>query len=157
MKKILVLIFTVLVTFSCTELTDLNVNKKDPSAVPGESLFTGAQKNIVDLMNECNVNRNIWELIMQYWTEVTYTDESNYDLVTRSIPDNVWLIGYRDVLKDFNESAKIISKPTYTVDFQQKEQANKLAIIEIMTVYTWAHLVETFGIFLIYKPLILTT
>jgi hypothetical protein len=145
MKKILVLIFTVLVTFSCTELTDLNINKKDPSAVPGESLFTGAQKNIVDLMSTCNVNSNIWELIMQYWTEVTYLDESNYDLVTRSIPDNVWLVCYRDVLKDFKESARIIGEPTYTITLQQKEQTNKLAIIEIMSVYTWAELIETFG------------
>ena len=143
MKKKLVLILTVLVTFSCTELTDLNINKKDPLQVPGESLFTGAQKNIVDVMTDCNVNNNIWELIMQYWTEVTYTDESNYDLVTRTIPDGFWQVAYRDVLKDLDESAKIIEN---TDDILTNDlKTNKLAIIEIMSVYTWAILIETFG------------
>jgi hypothetical protein len=143
MKKIFVLIFSVLITFSCTDLTDMNKNIKDPSATPGESLFTGAQKNIVDIMTDVNVNNNIWELIMQYWTEVTYTDESNYDLVTRQIPDGFWQVCYRDVLKDLDEASKVIAN---TDDFQTNDlKTNKLAIIEIMNVYTWSILVETFG------------
>ncbi len=144
MKKVLYLI-PVLVAFSCTELTDLNKNTKDPASVPGETLFTGAQKNMVDQMSECNVNLNIWGLIMQYWTEVTYTDESNYDLTTRTIPDGHWQVCYRDVLRDLREAKMLIEEPTYVLTSDQIIQQNKLAIIEIFEIYTWAQMVETFG------------
>lgn len=145
MKKILALLLVLLIFTACNKLEDLNQNIKDPADVTGESLFTGAQKNLVDQVTGTNVNLNIYRLIMQYWTEVTYVDESNYDLVTRSIPDNHWDILYRDVLKDFDESAKIIGETTYGGDPSPKVKSNKLAIIEIMSVYTWSVLVETFG------------
>ena len=43
------------------------------------------------------------QLIVQYWQETTYTDESNYDLATRFINDAVWDALYRDVLRGFQE------------------------------------------------------
>ena len=81
MKKILALLLVLLMFTACKKLEDLNKNIKDPANVTGESLFTGAQKNLVDQVTGTNVNFNINRLIMQYWTEVTYVDESNYDLV----------------------------------------------------------------------------
>ena len=145
MKNIfLIAILTVLLTFSCTKLEDLNVNVKNPSQVPGETLFTSAQKQMVDQMCSTNVNFNIWKLIVQYWTEVTYTDERNYDLVTRTIPQGHWDEIYKDVLKDLKEADKII-RETEVFDEYEIQKTNKLAIIEIMNVYAWSILVETFG------------
>ncbi|MFH0895283.1 MAG: SusD/RagB family nutrient-binding outer membrane lipoprotein [Bacteroidota bacterium] len=145
MKKI-IMIFSAFILFSaCQKLEDLNENTKDPSSVTGESLFTGAQKNLFDQMVNTNVNNNIFRLFAQYWTETTYTDESKYDLVTRTIPDNHWSILYRDVLKDFKESAAVIEKTEYPTDPSPAVKKNKLAIIEVMSVYTWSVLVETFG------------
>ena len=145
MKKILAILCIILLFSGCKKLEDLNENTKDPTDVTGESLFTGAQKNLIDQMTSTNVNYNICRLIMQYWTEVTYVDESNYDLVTRSIPDQHWDVLYRDVLKDFKESARIINETTYGADPSPKVKTNRLAIVEIMTVYTWSVLVESFG------------
>ena len=146
MKKIILILLVLVAASSCRKLEDLNVNTKDPTAVPGESLFTGAQKALFDQMINTNVNTNIFRLIVQYWTECTYIDESNYDLATRSIPDNQWNILYRDVLKDFQESAKIVGETDYAMDGDNGEgKKNRLAIIEIMSVYTWSILVETFG------------
>jgi hypothetical protein len=145
MKKQIALIVSVLVLFSCTELEDFNKNIKDPSEVPGESLFTGAQKQLVDQMVSTNVNFNIFRLIMQNWTEVTYTDESNYDLVTRTIPEQHWEELYRDVLKDLDESAKIITAKELMPGEDPMVKANKLDLIEITNVYAWSILVETFG------------
>lgn len=145
MKKILAILCIIILFSGCKKLEDLNVNTKDPTNVTGESLFTGAQKNFVDQITGTNVNFNINRLIMQYWTEVTYVDESNYDLVTRTIPDNHWDILYRDVLKDLKESARIINETTYSTDPSPKVKSNKLAIIEIMNVYAYSILVETFG------------
>ena len=145
MRKIFALsTLIILLTFSCGKLEDLNKNVKNPSEVPGETLFTSAQKQMVDQMSSTNVNFNIWKLIMQYWTEVTYTDESNYDLVTRTIPQQQWDEIYKDVLRDLKEADKLIRETEVFTEYEIQKQ-NKLAIIEIMNVYAWSILVETFG------------
>ena len=110
----------------------------------GESLFTGAQKTLFEEMVNSNVNFNDWRLIMQYWCETTYFEESKYDLTTRGIPDNNWDRLYRDILKDFSESAKIISTTQYG-DPTPAYKKNRLLIVDIMTVYAYSVLVETFG------------
>jgi hypothetical protein len=145
MKKILAIIAIFSVLVSCGKLEDLNKNTKDPASVSGESLFTNAQKNLFDQIVNTNVNTNIFRLIVQYWTETTYTDESNYDLNTRTIPDNHWDIMYRDVLKNLNESSKVITNTEYLSTENPAIKKNKLAIVEIMTVYSYSVLVETFG------------
>jgi hypothetical protein len=146
MKKILALLFILLLFSACKKLEDLNENVKDPATVNGESLFTSAQKNLFDQMVSSNVNDNISRLIVQYWTETTYLDETRYNLTTRTIPDNHWDKLYRDVLKDLKESAKVITATDYhLVDPSPSVKTNKLAIIEIMSVYSWSVLVETFG------------
>jgi len=145
MKKILILIIAIVFASCSDNLENLNQNIKDPSAVPGESLFTGAQKNLVDQMVTPNVNLNNTKLWSQYWQEVTYTDESNYDQTGRSIPRRHWSVLYKDVLKDLDEASKVISNTTYLTVAENAAKPNKLAIIEILNVYTYSVLVETFG------------
>ena len=134
-----------LIVTACKKLEDLNKNIKDPTKVSGESLFTGAQLNLYDQMVTPNVNFNIFELISQYWTECTYTDESNYDLWDRTIPDNHWDVLYRDVLKDLDEAGKVIKATDYPTDPSPAVKQNRLAIVDVLTVYTYMVLVETFG------------
>jgi hypothetical protein len=145
MKKIIAILIIFIAFSSCKKLEDYNKNIKDPAAVAGESLFTNAQKNLFEEMVNSNVNFNDWRLIMQYWCETTYIDESNYDLDTRSIPDNHWDRLYRDVLKDLSESSKIIKATVLLPSEDPIVKANKLLIIDIMSVYTYSILVETFG------------
>jgi hypothetical protein len=90
---------------------------------------------------DANVNDNIFRLITQQWTETTYTDESNYDLNTRSVPDFWWNIIYRDCLRDFEEAKALI--PTDVTDAGQ--QKNELAITDMHEVYAFALLINTFG------------
>jgi len=143
MKKIILLI-TVFVAFSCTNnITDLNKDTKNATTVPAETLFSNAQKNLVDQMSSTNVNLNIFKMIAQYWTETTYTDEANYNIINRNIPQNIWRALYRNTIKDFNESAKILTAAGDNGFPAVK--ANKLAIIEIMRVYTMKRLVDVFG------------
>jgi len=146
MKKIILTLIAAVVAISCSDnLEDLNQNIKDPSTVSGESLFSGAQKSLTDQMVSLNVNTNNTKLWSQYLQETTYTDESNYDQITRSIPRNHWSAMYKDVLKDLNEATMIINETTYTTDELNALKPNKLAIIEILNVYAYANLVETFG------------
>ena len=47
MKKILI-ILSFFALIACENLEDLNKNTKDPAVVPGETLFTGAQRRMVN-------------------------------------------------------------------------------------------------------------
>lgn len=144
MKKLILILSAAIFAVSCSDnLEDLNQNIKDPSSVSGESLFAGAQKRLADQMTTPNVNLNNNRLWAQHWNETTYQDESNYDQVTRSIPDGHWRVMYRDVLKNLDEASKVITATEN--DLTNAQKANKLAIIEILSVYAWSNLVETYG------------
>lgn len=130
------------VLVSCEDLTELNDNPKRTDVAPAGSLFANAQKSLVDNLTTPNVNTNIFRMLAQQWTETTYTDEANYDLTTRNIPQNWWHALYRDVLQDLREARKIVESDD-NLDATVKQ--NQMAIIEIVEVYTWSILVDTFG------------
>jgi hypothetical protein len=143
MKKILIIALPLLMAVvSCKkDLSSLNVDTKNPTQVPASSLFSSAQKNLVDLVTNSNVNINIFRIISQYWTETTYTDEANYDLGTRGIPENFWARMYRDALMNFNETKKVVNA-------NEKDpglKANQLALADIMEIYGFYYLVTTYG------------
>jgi hypothetical protein len=143
MRKIISLAIVALILVSCSDnLTDLNKNPKSAQVVEGQTLFSNALKNMTNTMNSTSVNLNVFKLYAQYWNETTYLDEANYDLTGRAIPDNFWGSVYRDVLKDLDESAKLIAADgALTADIK----ANQLAIIEVWTVYSYSQLVVIFG------------
>lgn len=144
MKRLIIILLAVVLTASCTDnISSLNVNTKDPTEVSGESLFASSQKRLADLALTPNVNRNNGRLWVQHWQETTYLDESNYDQITRSIPDNHWTTIYRDILNNLKKASEIIEETDN--DLTNALKPNKLAIIEIHTIYCYANLVETFG------------
>jgi hypothetical protein len=142
MKKIILALVPVLFIMACTkDVTTLNVDPKRPLNVSSASLFTSAQHNLVNTVTSANVNLNVFRLIEQQWQETTYIDESQYDLQTRNIPDNLWNNFYRLVIKNFEESKRIM--PSDVTNPAQLK--NQLAILDIMEVYTWHYLVTTYG------------
>ena len=147
MKRILYFlpILLVLAVSSCTDkFEEFNTDTKNPATVPGESLFTNAQKELSDYVNNTNVNINIFKLMSQYWTETTYIDEANYDLVTRNISANIYSRMYLRVLEDLSVAYDLIDA-TEVLPAEEVQKNNKLQIIEIMTVYAYSHLVDVFG------------
>src|SRR6188472_3110926 len=145
-NKFLILGLMLAFITACSDLTDLNVDKKNPTTVPGELLFTSGEKNLVDQITATNVNYSAFRFFVQYWTETTYTEEANYDLHTRNCPQQHWDEIYRRSLANFKESAKFISAAELLPNHDDTVvRDNKLAIIEILTVYGYSVLVETFG------------
>lgn len=142
MKKYLLLLTTI-AFFSCSDFGDLNVDPKSATSVPPETLFANGTKNMVDLMTSTSVNRNIFRLFAQAWTETTYTDETNYDLITRDQPGWHFDVTYRDVLRDLQES-KIILNATDD-GTSAAVRSNQLASVTIMEVFAYHVLVDTFG------------
>ena len=72
----------------------------------------------------------------------TYQDETHYDFTTRAIPDAWWARFYRDVLIDLNQAKLLISANTSLGDAVQK---NQLAEIDLLQVYAFSVMVNTFG------------
>jgi Starch-binding associating with outer membrane len=143
MKKIIYALTVVaVVAAACSKhLEDLNIDTKNPSEAPSYAFFTNAQRTLSNTLTSSNVNLNIFRLIVQQWQETQYPEESQYDLGTRTIPDNVWDALFRDVIRDLREAKTLI--PEDVPDAGQ--QKNELAISEIMEIYTWYYLVTTFG------------
>jgi hypothetical protein len=145
MKKLLIL-FMVFVTFAaCSKLEDLNSNTKDFTTVPGEAAYNGATRALMNQMHTPNVNNNNTILWVQQWAETTYPDESRYDMVTRPVPANHMNTLYRSVLANYKEATKMISAKVTLSPTEENVKNNQLAIIEIMAVYTWSNIVETYG------------
>ena len=134
-----------LVIASCTKLEDLNKDTKNPTAVPGVTLFSNAQKNIADQIASTNVNLNVFKLFAQYWTETTYTDEANYDIINRTIADNAWLEWYRDVLMDLQEARLIIESTAYATTEEEMAAANQLLIADILECFVYERMVTLWG------------
>jgi len=142
MKKFLIIFLSSVILGSCTKnLTDKNIDPRNPSIVPSYSLFTNGQKQMVDLLATTDVNTNIYRMLAQQWTETTYTDESNYDIATRDIPTQWWNGFYRDVLKSYANSKTLIATD---VD-EAGQKTNELAIVDLMEVYSYFYLVTNFG------------
>jgi hypothetical protein len=145
MKKILIILMTFLVIASCTKLEDLNKDVKNPTEVPGVTLFSNAQNNLASQMASMNVNMNVFKLWAQYWTETTYTDEANYDIINRTIADNAWREWYRDVLMDLKQAGIVISATEYATADEEAAAANQLVIIDIMEIFVYERAVTLWG------------
>ena len=145
MKKIILTVFTLVALVSCQSdqaYEDLNKDPKNPTEVQADFLFNSATKSLFDQMTSTNVNTNVFRMLGQHWTETTYTDEANFDLNGRNITQNHWSELYRDVLLDLKTARENTNSD---VELTQAEKDSRNAQIEVLMVYTWAHLVETFG------------
>ncbi|GAA4317044.1 SusD/RagB family nutrient-binding outer membrane lipoprotein [Pontixanthobacter gangjinensis] len=144
MKKFL--LFSLMIGFtltSCTEdITDYNVDPKSPTQVTPDVTFTNAEKNLGDLMTEMSVGRNLMKVWTQHWTETTYNDEANYDIIGRDPSAGFWTRIYNNVLQDLKSSREAIAKDQFT---NEAVKANQLAIIDVIEVYAYQVLVDLNG------------
>jgi hypothetical protein len=151
--KYIVPFILIAVSFACTKSFEkFNTDVKSPATVKGEALFSKAELSLVDQISSTDVNLNVLKLYAQYWTETTYTDEANYDIVDRTISDNTFLeyfVGDASniggFLTDFKEAARLINTEQELTPDAGGVKQNKLAIIELLSVYAWQNLVDIFG------------
>ena len=137
------LFFGAMILNSCADFAEVNTNTKVNNSTTPDALFASATKNLIDLHTSTNQNFNPFRLWAQHWTETTYTDEANYNVVQRSIPDRWFNILYARVLENYETAKSIEAETNPTKD--EAMQANRLAILDIMEVYTYSTLVELFG------------
>lgn len=146
MKRLYILYFVLILFFAgCTDnFEDFNTDKKNPATVKANALFANAEKALVDQIQSTNVNYNIFKMVAQYWTETTYTDEANYLIVERNIPEQIYQEYYREALKDMESAAKLIPEET-DPSISAANKQNRQMIIEILEAYAYNRLVDIFG------------
>ena len=128
---------------ACTKnISRFNDETKKPANVPAGPLFSNAVKTLTDGLAQPSVNENIFRFTVKHWAMAVYQDEAQYDFTTRAIPQTWWTRMYRNVLVDLKESAKIV---TASSALTAGAKANQLAMIDIMQVYAYDILVNTFG------------
>jgi hypothetical protein len=144
MKKIIAIL--ILGSFlSCTDhFAELNTDKKSLATVPAESLFNKATERFYHIMNNQNVNTNVFRLYAQYLAQTSYPEESQYNMVTRNIPAGWYARLYRDGLSDIKEAKRLLVLESTNVA-TAPIQKNKLAIMSITEVQMYSTLVDLFG------------
>lgn len=145
MKKYLVTFIVAFLFISCSDdekYERLNQDPKNPTEVSEDFLFTSATVSLGDFLASPNVNINIFRFISQYLTATTYVDEPNYDLTNRNIPQSQWSEIYRDVLLDLDDAKDYINE---SENLTQGEKDARIGQIEVIQVYAWQVLVDTFG------------
>lgn len=143
MRKIIYIALPVLLLAACTKnISRFNDETKKPATVPGPTLFSNAVKNISDGLANASVNINVFRFTVKHWAMAVYQDEAQYDFTTRAIPQAWWTRMYRDVLNDLKESSRVIAADAL-LDPGVKQ--NQLAMIDIMQVYAYNILVNSFG------------
>src|SRR5690554_6069076 len=143
MKKIFLFILPAILLVSCVKsLDDYNIDQKNPGEVTAGSLFANSSKVISDVLTTPSVNTNVFRLWVQHWTTTTYTDEPRYDFVTRNIPQSFWTQLYREALMDLQSSRQTVEADEF---LDETIKANQIALTEIMSVYAWTVVVNTWG------------
>lgn len=135
--KNLNLIIVVLVLLNSCETVDFgdeNLNPNFPSTASTAALLTNAQRAIPSIVSEVNSN-----LMVQYISEITYTEDSRYEAFEWSY--DYWFSG---PLKDLQEIIDLnTDNPDKYINGGTTE--NQIAIAKILKVYYFAYLTDRWG------------
>lgn len=150
MKKFIAIISAFVLLQSCDNdrLTEINQDPNSYYTTVPSTLLTYAEKNLTDYITTPNVNTNNLRLTMQYWQEVTYLDESRYNFTSRNISNSVWVYTYVRTLKNLEQAKVLINayKPSAAeATSWPTTMKNQLAIVDLLQVYTYQVLVDTYG------------
>lgn len=141
-KNIYLLILVLGVLVSSCELPD-NVDPKNATDVPAETLMANAVRNSLALIDNMSQNTNVTRMMCQYIGMTQYTDPSRYVFDVRQIPDGYWNSAYL-TLQDLKEVKTLIQDLTGSETFNRMN-ANRMAIVDILEVLTYHNLVDIFG------------
>lgn len=156
---LLISLASLLLNTSCTKnLADLNVDPKNPSVVPSGSLFLNGEKNLSDALNSTANGVSPFRVLAQSWTENTYVSEANYILSAADAPTGWWNALYATTTGTVNSTSGVAvsttsvlnslvaAKKAFPTDVTDAATLrNDLIITDILQVYAYSLLVNTYG------------
>jgi hypothetical protein len=144
MKKILICLGIAFCVLSCDDnLSELNIDPKEPNKVTPDVLFTYGQFNLVKQLVNAEYNHNVDRFWANYLTQTTYIQEASYDAANRDVGGTIWDNIYTECLYELADAksflrADIVAGTEAVVD-------NKLAMIKVLEVFAYQYLVDNFG------------
>ena len=137
------LVIFLLISVGCTkDIDQFNNNDKSPTTVPANALFANATVELMDYLASPNVNVNTFRLWSQHWTQSTYTDESNFQLINRNINGEVMERMYARVLRDVKECRGFVNS---NVTNSESLKNTQLAVLDVLEVCAYSILVDIFN------------
>ncbi|MDR3134197.1 MAG: SusD/RagB family nutrient-binding outer membrane lipoprotein [Prevotellaceae bacterium] len=129
-------------TVSCSgDLTELNNDPKSyVNAQPG-ALFLSGQKGLADTYGSAAVGVAPFRVLAQSWTQNTYNNEAKYNLASADAPGGWWRDIYTKTLANLKAAGGRYTKEETNAGVLK----NNLAIIDLLEVYAYHLLVNTYG------------
>ena len=94
---------------SCSDdLSDLNTDPNSATSVDPSALLSRAQYILYDRVHGRNLNLEWGMLMVQYWTQNEYTEESRYDVDENSF-NSSWQSIYSEVLNELKIAKELVS------------------------------------------------
>lgn len=141
-KAFLGLAIAVTALSSCErDTTLLNNDEKHPSNLTSGVLLSMGQYQEFYYIDNPSVNFNNYRFFTQQWSETTYVDEMNYNLITRSQPRGHFQRMYVYSLNNFSKAQDALAKETNDPAIAD----NKWATNEISQIFVWENVVDTWG------------
>lgn len=139
--KVLMLATMFLAVSSCNDsLLDINIDPNNPTSVPAENLLTQAQFSLFNSMQGTGLNQGWGMLMVQHWAQNEYTSTSIYVVDGNSF-NGTWTTFYAGILNELKVARGIVAGN----DGAAQIQTNQLAIIDLLSAYTFQVLVEMWG------------
>jgi len=142
MKNIWSILLSVIVVTSCTDLESFNVDEKNATTAAPETFFSNAQFNLAKEVFNVSYTASgpgASRMFAQHITAVTYIEGTRY------IKAFNWTPLYRDVLADLKAGKDILQASETTNADEESLKNNKLALFDLMSIYTYANLVDSYG------------
>jgi hypothetical protein len=143
MKRLILIALSLPVLFSsCTKnITGLNDDPKSPITAPSGSVFLAGEKGLFDIYTADGWSAAPFRVFAQVWTMNTYNNVTHYQLATDNPSGGWWNALYTNVLSNLEQARGL-----YAADVRDPDvRRNDLIITDILEVYTYSLLVNTYG------------
>ncbi|MDR1877265.1 MAG: SusD/RagB family nutrient-binding outer membrane lipoprotein [Flavobacteriaceae bacterium] len=152
MKKIILFTITasMLIITSCVnDSEDFNKERKKPYSAPAVGFVNFAEVNLATQMATPLRSSNVCRYFQHYYAATTYYEESRFNFTGGGMPETHWTELYRDVLGNLVSAIKAVNDESKPITIVQADwdilKKNKLAVIDLLQVYTFHVLVDTYG------------
>lgn len=125
----------------CEDITELNVDPNNPTAIPAENLLTQAQQQLNNRLWSRGLSAEWGMLMVQQWSQNEYAEESRYTVDGNNF-DVEWVDLYSDVLNELKTATELV---TANEGLPSGVKANQLAILSILREYTFHNLTDLYG------------
>jgi hypothetical protein len=131
-------------SFSCEDFEEINIDPNNPSDMPSNMLFSGAQKKIMDYVYDNWFSGRQSLVYAQYWGQRNYTEEDRYQ-IRESVNNNYFNVFYT-IIANFDKVIELNTSPeTAPVSSAYGNNNNQIAAARIMKVWLYSIITDTWG------------